>query len=83
LHSYHYAWAEWAKTVGYAERFAQETLGHNRKAVHRACAKRAPMKISSLQECEEGAAQRVQQTSLTNLPRVRRVATLRADASEF
>ena len=30
------AWAERAKTVGYPERFAQEALGHNSKAVHRA-----------------------------------------------
>src|SRR5208283_2484617 len=34
LHSYRYAWAERAKTVGYPERFAQEALGHNSKAVH-------------------------------------------------
>src|ERR1035441_2437144 len=36
LHSYRYAWAERAKIVGYPERFAQEALGHNSKAVHRA-----------------------------------------------
>jgi integrase len=36
LHSYRYAWAERAKTCGYPERFAQEALGHNSKAVHRA-----------------------------------------------
>ncbi len=36
LHSYRYAWAERAKTAGYPERFAQEALGHNSKAVHRA-----------------------------------------------
>jgi hypothetical protein len=35
---------------GYPERFAQETLGHNSKAVHRAYAKRALMKIPSLEE---------------------------------
>ena len=55
LHSYRYAWAERAKTVGYPERFAQEALGHNSKAVHRAYAKRALMKIPSLQEYEERA----------------------------
>jgi len=27
LHSYRYAWAERAKTVGYPKRFAQEALG--------------------------------------------------------
>ena len=52
LHSYRYAWAERAKTVGYPERFAQEALGHNSKAVHRAYAKRALMKIPSLEEFE-------------------------------
>jgi hypothetical protein len=30
--------------------FVQEALGHNSKAVHRACAKRALMKISSLED---------------------------------
>src|ERR1039458_6335076 len=45
-----YAWAERAKTVGYPERFAQEALGHNSKAVHRAYAKRALMKIPSLED---------------------------------
>ena len=55
LHSYRYAWAERAKTVGYPERFAQEALGHNSKAVHRAYAKRALMKIPSLEEYEAQA----------------------------
>ena len=56
LHSYRYAWAERAKTAGYPERFAQEALGHNSKAVHRAYAKRALMKIPSLEEFEKKAA---------------------------
>ena len=56
LHSYRYAWAERAKTVGYPERFAQEALGHNSKAVHRAYAKRALMKIPSLEDYEQRAA---------------------------
>ena len=55
LHSYRYAWAERAKTVGYPERFAQEALGHNSKAVHRAYAKRALMKLPSLEEYEQKA----------------------------
>jgi len=55
LHSYRYAWAERAKTVGYPERFAQEALGHNSKAVHRAYAKRALMKIPSLEDYEQKA----------------------------
>ncbi len=55
LHSYRYAWAERAKTAGYPERFAQEALGHNSKAVHRAYAKRALMKIPSLEDFERDA----------------------------
>jgi hypothetical protein len=42
--------------VGYPERFAQEALGHNSKAVHRAYAKRALMKIPSLEDYEKQAA---------------------------
>jgi hypothetical protein len=38
------------------ERFAQEALGHNSKAVHRAYAKRALMKIPSLEDYEQRAA---------------------------
>jgi hypothetical protein len=41
---------------GYPERFAQEALGHNSKAVHRAYAKRALMKIPSLEDYEQQAA---------------------------
>jgi integrase len=55
LHSYRYAWAERAKTCGYPERFAQEALGHNSVAVHRAYAKRAKMKLPSLEEYEKKA----------------------------
>jgi integrase len=55
LHSYRYAWAERAKTCGYPERFAQEALGHNSKAVHRAYAKRALVKLPSLEEYEQRA----------------------------
>lgn len=53
LHSYRYAWAERAKQAGYPERFAQEALGHNSKAVHRAYAKRAVVKVPSLEEYEQ------------------------------
>ncbi len=60
LHSYRYAWAERAKTVGYPERFAQEALGHNSKAVHRAYAKRALMKLPSLEDYEQRAAEKLQ-----------------------
>ena len=53
LHSYRYAWAERAKVAGMPERFAQEALGHNSKAVHRAYAKKAQMRIPSLEEYEQ------------------------------
>lgn len=57
LHSYRYAWAERAKTCGYPERFAQAALGHNSKAVHRAYARRALVKIPSLEDYEKQADQ--------------------------
>lgn len=57
LHSYRYAWAERAKTVGYPERFAQEALGHNSKAVHRAYARNARVKLPSLESYERQAAE--------------------------
>jgi integrase len=63
FHSYRYAWAERAKTVGYPERFAQEALGHNSKAVHRAYAKRALMKIPSLEDYEHRATTTINLTA--------------------
>jgi integrase len=63
LHSYRYAWAERAKTAGMPERFAMENLGHNSKAVHRAYAKRALVKIPSLEEYEQRAAAEVEPTA--------------------
>ena len=57
LHSYRYAWAERAKVAGYPERFAQEALGHNSKAVHRAYARKALVKLPSLESYEKQAAQ--------------------------
>jgi integrase len=59
LHSYRYSWAERAKTAGYPERFAQEALGHNSKAVHRAYAKHALMKLPSLEDYERAASMKV------------------------
>jgi hypothetical protein len=41
------------------ERFAQEALGHNSKAVHRAYAKRAQMKIPSLEQYEKASAEKI------------------------
>jgi len=57
LHSYRYAWAERAKTAGYPERFAQQALGHNSKAVHRAYARKAQVKLPSLEEYENKIVQ--------------------------
>ena len=56
LHSYRYAWAERARTAGYPERFAQEALGHNSKAVHRAYARKAQVRLPSLESYERQAA---------------------------
>jgi integrase len=56
LHSNRYAWAERAKVAGYPERFAQEALGHNSKAVHRAYARRAQVVVPSLEEYEHQPA---------------------------
>lgn len=52
LHSYRYAWAERAKKCGYPERFAQEALGHNSKAIHRAYARKAQVILPPLEEYE-------------------------------
>lgn len=52
LHSYRYAWAERAKVAGYPERFAKEALGHNSKAVHRAYARKAQVKLPALDVSE-------------------------------
>lgn len=41
----------------FPERFAQEALGHNSKAVHRAYARRAQVKLHSLESCERQAAE--------------------------
>ncbi|MEO7299177.1 MAG: hypothetical protein ABI042_11455 [Verrucomicrobiota bacterium] len=57
LHSYRYAWAERAKQCGYPERFAQEALDHNSKAVHRAYARKAKVKLPSLESYDRQAAE--------------------------
>lgn len=57
LHSYRYAWAERAKTCGYPERFAQESLGHDSKAVTRAYARKAKVKLPSLEAYENRAGE--------------------------
>lgn len=57
LHSYRYAWAERARVAGYPERFAQEALGHNSKAVHRAYARKAKVILPSLASFEKNTRQ--------------------------
>ena len=52
LHSYRYAWAERAKTVGMPERFAQQALGHSYKAFARAYSKKAKVIVPSLEDYE-------------------------------
>jgi integrase len=52
LHSYRYAWAERAKTVGMPERFAQQALGHSSKAIARAYSKKAQVIVPSLEDYE-------------------------------
>jgi integrase len=53
LHCYRYAWAERALKCGFLERFAQQALGHNSKAVHRAYAKHAEVTVPSLDDWEK------------------------------
>ncbi|HTQ50520.1 MAG TPA: hypothetical protein VMJ12_07400 [Candidatus Acidoferrales bacterium] len=68
LHSYRYTWAEPAKTAGYPERFAQEALGHNSKAVHWAYARKAKVELPPLSEYEQ------QRKQFTVLPAPARAA---------
>ena len=56
LHSYRYVWAERARICGYPERFAQEALGQNSKAVHRAYARKAQVTIPTLEDYERKLA---------------------------
>jgi len=65
LHSYRYAWAERARKAGYPERFAQEALGHNSKAVHRAYAKKAEVVIDSLEQWEHKMKEKVVEVEFT------------------
>ena len=45
------------RTCGYPERFAQEALGHNSKAVHRAYARKAQVVIPTLEDYERKLAE--------------------------
>ena len=68
LHSYRYAWAERARKAGYPERFAQEALGHNSKAVHRAYARRAEVVIPALEDFEKKMAAASMQNVVVPMP---------------
>jgi len=50
LHSYRYAWAERAFSLGYPERFAQAALGHESRAIHQAYARKAKVCCPSLDD---------------------------------
>jgi integrase len=67
LHSYRYAWAERALKFGFPERFAQQALGHNSKAVHRACAKHAEVTVPSLADWEKEREKNSQRNAQPNL----------------
>lgn len=69
LHSYRYAWAERAKLAGMPERFAMASLGHNSKAVARAYAKKALVKVPALEDLENQARGKIVQ-----LPRAVNIA---------
>jgi hypothetical protein len=47
------AWAERALKCGYPERFAQQALGHNSKAVHHVYSKHAEVTVPSLDDWEK------------------------------
>jgi integrase len=53
LHSYRYAWAERAFSIGYPERFAQAALGHESRAVHRAYARKAKVCCPALEDYQQ------------------------------
>ena len=67
LHSYRYAWAERALKCGFPERFAQQALGHNSKAVHRAYAKHAEVTVPSLADWEKNWKENPQRSGQTKL----------------
>ncbi len=59
LHCYRYAWAERAKACGYPERWAQNALGHNSRAVHEAYASGATAICPPLEEYEKKTTEKL------------------------
>lgn len=68
LHSYRYGWAERARKAHYPQRCAQETLGHQSAAVHRAYAKNAAVTVPSLDEWEELISKKI--IKIEEIPKV-------------
>jgi integrase len=68
LHSYRYGWAERARKAYYPQRCAQENLGQQSPAVHRAYAKNAAVTIPSLDEWEELVANKI--IDINQMPKV-------------
>jgi integrase len=66
LHCYRNAWAERARKCGFPFRFAQEALGHNSKAVHAAYAKKAEVRVPSLESWEKEKQAKVLQVEFSN-----------------
>jgi len=75
LDSYRYAWAERALKCGYPERFAQQALGHNSKAVDHAYSKHAEVTVPSLDDWKKGWAEKLKAETLKpEMPRPKVVA---------
>jgi integrase len=77
LHSYRYAWAERALKCGYPERFAQQALGHNSKAVHHAYARHAEVTVPSLDDWEKRWTENLKSEKLK--PEMPKVAVVQVD----
>ncbi|HXI72554.1 MAG TPA: hypothetical protein VNN22_19600 [Verrucomicrobiae bacterium] len=65
LHSYRYAWAQRARACGYPQRWAQNALGHDSRAVHQAYASGGVAVCPSLDEYEAR-----QKESVLTLPKI-------------
>ena len=63
LHSYRYAWAGRAKVAGYPERYAQEALGHQSKAVHHSYSCGAVAVLPALEDYEKKGEKAFQASS--------------------
>jgi hypothetical protein len=61
------AWAERALKCGFPERFAQQALGHNSKAVHHAYARHAEVTVPSLDDWEKDWTENSQRSASTRL----------------